>query len=196
MDEWRALLLVVHLLSTMMMAAPFYMLVIVNERARFGVPLGYFTDRYLENIIRNNAVRCFVFQGTMAVSGLALTYVSGYGWGALLTYPPLVIKWVALLTLTGLLSYIHFSLQPRIEALMSQVKPDNPVPEGLAPQIARLRIRRKRLSGICLFFVLTALIMGLQVTFRFNPYLAVALILVATIYAWRVYKKPVRLGWI
>ena len=58
MAEWKGFLLVVHILSTMMMAAPFYMLVIVNERARFGAPLGYFTDRYMENIIRNNAEHC------------------------------------------------------------------------------------------------------------------------------------------
>ncbi|MDP2916491.1 MAG: hypothetical protein Q8O16_01015 [Dehalococcoidia bacterium] len=196
MEEWRGFLLVVHLFSTLTMAAPFYMLVVVNERARFGAPLGYFTDRYMENIIRNNAVRCFIFQGTMAVSGLALTYVSGYGWGNLLTYPPLVVKWVALLTLTGLLSYIHFSLQPRIEVLMSRLKPDSPAPADLAPQISTLRRRRKRLSGICLFLVLTALVMGLRVTFSFNMYLAVALVIVSALYAWRVYKRPVSLGWI
>jgi len=179
-----------------MMAAPFYMLVIVNERALFKAPLGYFTDRYMENIIRNNAVRCFVFQGTMLASGLGLIYISGHGWGGLLTYPPLVVKWVALLILVGLLSYIHFSIQPRIEALMTQVKPDSPVPEGLGPQIAVLRKRRKRLSGICLFLVLTALIMGLRVTFRFNIILAVVLIPVSAIYTWRVYRQPVRFGWI
>ena len=196
MAEWRGFLLVVHLLSTLMMAAPFYMLVIVNERALFKAPLGYFTDRYMENIIRNNAVRCFVFQGTMLASGLGLIYISGHGWGGLLTYPPLVVKWVALLILVGLLSYIHFSIQPRIEALMTQVKPDSPVPEGLGPQIAVLRKRRKRLSGICLFLVLTALIMGLRVTFRFNIILAVVLIPVSAIYTWRVYRQPVRFGWI
>ncbi len=196
MAEWRGLLLVIHLLSTLAMAAPLYMLVIVNERALFGGPLNYQTDRFMENIIRHNAVRCFVFQGTMLASGLGLVYVSGYGWGALLTLPALVIKWVALLALISLLSYIHFSLQPRIEALMNQVKADSPIPEGLAPKICRLRLRRKRLSGICLFFVLTALIMGLRVTFSFNMYLAIALIIVAAVYAWRVYRKPVRLGWI
>ena len=196
MVEWRAFLLVVHLLSTLLMAAPFYMLVIVNERALFGAPLGYYTDRYMENIIRHNAVRCFIFQGTMAASGLALTVVSGYGWGALLTLPSLVIKWVALLALVSLLSYIHFSLQPRIEALMTQVKPDSPVPADVPPKIGALRRRRKKLSGICLFLVLTALIMGLHVTFGYNAYLALALIVAAGIYAWRVYRKPVLLGWI
>ncbi len=196
MNELKAFFLVVHLLSTLMMAAPFYMLIIVNERARFGEPLGYFTDRYMENIIRNNAARCFIFQGTMLASGLGLVYVAGRGWGGLLTYQPLVVKWVSLLIMMSLLSYVHFFLQPRIEALLSQVRPDGPIPENLGPQIARLRLRRKRLSGICLFFVLTALIMGVRVTLRFNAYLGVVFIVVAGIYAWRVYKRPVPLGWI
>lgn len=196
MLEWKGFLLVVHLLSTLLMAAPFYMLIFVNERALFGAPLGYYTDRYMENMIRHNAVRCFVFQGTMAVSGLALVFVSGYGWGALLTLPALVAKWVALAVLVTLLSYIHFSLQPRIEALLNEVKPDSPVPEGLAPKIAALRRRRKKLSGVCLFLVLTALIAGIQVTFKYSVALAIVLIVLAALYAWRVYRKPVRLGWI
>jgi hypothetical protein len=194
--ELRAFLLVVHLLSTLLMAAPFYMLVIVNERARFGAPLGYFTDRFMESIIRNNAVRCFIFQGTMAVSGIWLVNVSGWAWSALLTEPALVIKWVALVILVSLLSHIHFSVQPRIERLMDQVKPDTPVPDGLAPKITALRSRRKKLSGVCLFLVLTALIMGLRATFFFNYYLAIGLIVVVALYAWRVYRKPVRLGWV
>jgi len=194
--EWRAILLLIHLLSTLLMAAPFYMLIIVNERARFGVPLGYFTDRYMENIVRNNAVRCFVFQGTMLASGAGLVYVTGRSWSALFTDPTLVIKWVALAIMASLLSYVHFSLQPRIESLMEQVKPDAPVPQGLGPQIAALRSRRKKFAGICLFLVLTALIMGLQATFFYNFYLAIIFVILAAFYAWRVYRKPVPLGWI
>ena len=194
--ELRAFLLVVHLLSTMLMAAPFYMLVIVNERARFGAPLGYFTDRYMENIIRNNAVRCFIFQGTMLASGVGLVYVTGRSWGSLFTDPTLVVKWVALVLLFGLLSRIHFSVQPRIESLMSQVNPDAPAPQGLAPQIAGLRLWRKRFSAVCLFLVLVALIMGVRATFHYNLYLALGLIAVAVVYAWRVYRRPVPLGWV
>lgn len=79
---------------------------------------------------------------------------------------------------------------------MQQVKPDAPVPDGLAPKIAALRSRRKKLSGVCFFLVLTALIMGLRATFFYSYYLAIGLIIVAAIYAWRVYRKPVRLGWV
>lgn len=194
--ELRAFLLVVHLLSTMLMAAPFYMLVIVNERGRTGMPLGYYTDRFMENIIGKNAVRCFIFQGTMAASGLGLVYYLYRDFMPLVTDPALIVKWVALVTLVSMLSYIHFSLQPRIEALMEQVRPDEPVPEGVAPQIGALRLRRKRFSAVCLFLVLTALIMGLRATFFYNYYLAIGLIAVAAIYSWRVYKNPVRMGWV
>ena len=38
--------------------------------------------------------------------------------------------------------------------------------------------------------------MGLKVTFNYNVYLAIGLVILAGIYAWRVYRKPVRLGWI
>jgi hypothetical protein len=96
----------------------------------------------------------------------------------------------------GLLSYVHFYLQPRIEALINQVKPDEPVPSGLSPQLGGLRLRRKRLSGICLFLVLTALIMGLKATFRYNPYLALLFVVLAALYAWRAYRRPVLLGWL
>src|SRR4030065_1280380 len=141
--ELRAFLLVVHLLSTLFMAAPFYMLIIVNERARTGMPLGYYTDRFMENIIRNNAVRCFIFQGTVAASGIWLTYITRSSFTPLFTEPALIVKWVALAILVSLLSYIHFSVQPRIETLMQQGKPDAPVPEGLAPRIAAPRSRTK-----------------------------------------------------
>ncbi|MAF85260.1 MAG: hypothetical protein CL875_02045 [Dehalococcoidales bacterium] len=58
------------------------------------------------------------------------------------------------------------------------------------------RGQRKRLASICLFLVLTALIMGLRATFSYNYILAIGLIIVATLYAWMVYRKPVPLGWI
>ena len=132
----------------------------------------------------------------MLASGLGLVYITGRSWSSLVTDPTLIIKWVALVILVSLLSLIHFSVQPRIESLMQQVKPDAPVPEGIAPQIKTLRSRRKKLSGICLFLVLTALIMGLRATFFYNFYLALGLVVVAAVFAWRVYRSPVRLGWI
>ena len=52
-----------HILTVVFMAAPLYNLIVVNERLRFGkAPTA--VDRYFENLIKTNAVRCFVFQAT------------------------------------------------------------------------------------------------------------------------------------
>jgi hypothetical protein len=53
------------------MAWPFYALVAVNQRARLGSPLGDRADTYVENIIKNRVIPCFVFQVSVGVSGLA-----------------------------------------------------------------------------------------------------------------------------
>ncbi|MBI4333219.1 MAG: hypothetical protein HY673_18295 [Chloroflexi bacterium] len=195
MTEWRAVLLIIHLAATLAMAAPLYMLIVVNERVRFGAPLGYYTDRYMENIIRNNAIRCFVFQATILVTGLALVAVTGR-WASLLTDPAMVVKWVALGALATLLSLVHFSIQPRIEALVNQVKPNEPPPPDIGPKLAVLRVRRKKLSATCLFLVLTSVIMGLRVMFQYNFYLALLFVVLSAVYAWRAYRKPLPFGWI
>lgn len=50
--EARAVVLLLHLVAMLFMAAPLYALITVNERARFAVPPNYNTDRYLENVIK------------------------------------------------------------------------------------------------------------------------------------------------
>ena len=46
-----------HILTVVFMAAPLYNLIVVNERLRFG-KAPYPVDRYFENLIKTNAVRC------------------------------------------------------------------------------------------------------------------------------------------
>ena len=50
-----------------------------------GAKFVYATDRYFENIIRRGAVRCFVFQASVLVSGLLLLMVGPRGLASLLT---------------------------------------------------------------------------------------------------------------
>jgi hypothetical protein len=95
---------------------PFYALVAVNQRARLGSPLGDRTDTYMENIIKNRVIPCFVFQVSVGVSGLALVLVRGAGPGALVTIPVLGLKFLLLVLVMGLLGFVHFSLQPEIDA--------------------------------------------------------------------------------
>jgi len=68
-----------HVLTVVFMAAPLYNLIVVNERARFGkAPAA--VDRYFENLIRGNAIRCYVFQLTALATGILLIPIGGEAW--------------------------------------------------------------------------------------------------------------------
>lgn len=68
-------------------------------------------------------------------------------------------------------------------------------PEDLVPKLVRLRRIRKRLSAVCLFLVLTAVIFGVKVLGGLDPALAVVFVVAAALFAWRAYRAPVRAGW-
>lgn len=182
-----------HVLTVVFMAAPLYNLIVVNERLRFG-KAPYAVDRYFENLIKTNAIRCFVFQATAFATGILLILLSGEP-GTLFTNPILLAKFLLLLVLSILLSYVHLGIQPRIEALLKQVQ-GSEIPAEILSQIVPWRVRRKKLAGFCLFFVITLVLLGLQVYSRFHPLLTGLLLLLAAVFSWRVYKTPVPYGWI
>ncbi len=99
------------------------------------------------------------------------------------------------LVLMGLLSYVHFGLQPVIERQIAEINPEAP-PENFSAQLKPLRVRRKRLATSCLFIVLTTIILGVQVYARFSPLLTISLILLAALFSWRANKTLVRFGWV
>jgi uncharacterized membrane protein len=183
-----------HVLTVVFMAAPLYNLIVVNERLRFG-KAPYAVDRYFENLIRTNAIRCFVFQATAFVTGLLLIPLAGQPLSALFTNGMLLAKLLLLLLLSVLLSYVHFSLQPHIEALLKQV-PGDEIPAEILRQLGPWRARRKKLAGFCLFFVITLVLLGLQVFARFAPAVTGLLLLLAAGFSWRVYRTPIPYGWI
>ncbi len=189
--EARIVVLLLHLIAMLFMAAPLYMLIIVNERARFSVPPGYNTDRYLENIIKGQPIRCYAYLAVILVTGILLTWTKGWIW----TDWALIAKMVAFALLVGLLSYVHFKIQPRIERIMAGCKPGEEIATEDRPTLLAWRMRRKRLSGICLFLVLTALVMGVRVTWGYAPWLVAVFMVAAALFAWRVYRNPVRFGW-
>ncbi len=194
MADLTAFLKVAHIINAMLMVWPFYALVGVNQRARLGPPLGDRADTYMENIIKNRSIPCFVFQATALVTGAALILLRGLGLGAMITDPVLVVKFLLLLLIAALLSYVHFSLQPRIDALFAQSA--NPVPADIAPRINALRLRRKRIASICLFVVLTEVMLGAQVWERFALWLTVVLVIAIALFTWRAYKSVTPYGWV
>ncbi len=183
-----------HILTVVFMAAPLYNLIVVNERLRFG-KAPYAVDRYFENLIKTNAIRCFVFQATAFVTGILLIPLSGQPLSVLFTNRVLLAKFLLLIVLSILLSYVHFSVQPRIEAQLGQVQ-GSEIPGEILQRIGPLRLRRKKLAGFCLFFLITLVLLGLQVFTPFDPLLTGVLLLLAALFSWRVYKTPIRYGWI
>ena len=173
------------------MAAPLYALITVNERARFAVGPNYNTDRYLENVIKSQPIRCYAFLAMISVTGLLLIWHGGWVW----TDWALIIKLVAAVAIGSLLSYVHFNIQPHIESILDKLKPGEEVSAEDRATLLFWRSRRKRLAGICLFLVLTSVIMGVRVTWGYAPWLAAVFMVAAALFAWRVYRTPIRLGW-
>ncbi len=190
--EVQVVVLLLHLVAMLFMAAPLYALITVNERARFAIPPNYNTDRYLENVIKGQPIRCYAYLAVIVVTGILLTWYKGWIW----TDWALIAKLVVVTAIAWLLSYVHFGIQPHIESILDKLKPGEEVPTEQRSTLLRWRSRRKRLAGICLFLVLTGLVMGLRVTFSYMPWQVVAVFMVAAaLFAWRVYRNPVRLGW-
>lgn len=182
-----------HILTVVFMAAPLYNLIVVNERARFG-KAHVQVDRYFENLIRGNATRCFVFQATVLVTGVLLVGL----WGSLVflfTNRVLLAKLILLFGLSGLLSVVVFSLQPRIDGLLAQVTGET-IPPEVSAEIGPIRLRRKRLAAICLFLLITQVLLGLQISVPFGVLLNALLLLLAALFAWRVYRTPISYGWL
>ena len=183
-----------HVLGFAFMSIPLFNLIVVNERALMGSSFNYETDRYFENIIKRGAVRCYVFQFTVFISGLIIV-ILGPGLHAMITNWVLATKTIILFSLMGLLSYVHFYLQPKIEELLSSLDSEKDVPENFALMLAPYRIKRKKLATFCLFLVITAIILGLQTYIRHDPLVTIGLILLAAIFSYRANKSLIRFGW-
>jgi hypothetical protein len=188
------ILQVIHVINAILMAWPIYALVVVNQRIRLGPPLGDRADTYMENVIKNRTIPCFIFQLTALVSGLALMWRRGLGLDDLVTNSALGLKFVLLVVIGGLLSYVHFSLQPKIDALFAQAS--NPIPSDIASRIGALRLRRKRMASICMFVVLTAAMLGMQVWISFPLGLTVLLVGAIAVFTWRTYTSEMPYGWV
>lgn len=194
MADLIAFLKVVHIINAILLAWPFYALVAVNQRARLGPPLGDRADTCMENTIKNRTVPCFVFQATALVTGVALLLLRGEGLEALITNPVLALKFLLLLFIAALLSYVHINLQPQIDALFAQA--GSPVPSDVAPRINALRLRRKRIASICLFVILTVAMLGVQVWTTFTLWLTALLVIAIALFTWRAYKSVTPYGWV
>ncbi len=196
MDNLLQILKLWHIISFVFMSIPLFNLIVVNERAIMGSAFNFGTDRYMENIIKHGAVRCYVFQLSVFVSGILLLIFGQWGIQALWTNYILLAKTLILFTLTGLLSYVHFVLQPKIESFLKDINADTKVPDNFLASLKPFRVLRKRLATICLFLVLATIILGIQVYSPFSLILNLILIGLAGLFALRVNRTLVLFGWL
>ena len=183
-----------HILAVVFMSAPLYNLVVVHERKRLIKPT-LAVERYFENIIRGSALRCYVYQFTALITGILLIPLSGSPLSDMIMNPMLLAKLLLLLLLTTLLSIVYFHLQPVVDRLLSEAEGET-MSESIIKQIAPVRLRRTRLAAVCLFIVITIVLLGLQITARFGFATTALLIGLAGLFSWRVYRTPIRYGWI
>ena len=196
MNWFYDLLKFIHVISFVFMSVPLFNLIVVNERALLGSSFHYYADRYMENIIKHGASRCFVFQSSVLLSGILILIVGPLGIDSLWTNWILLLKTILLITLSGMLSYIHFKVQPKIESLLADLTPNSTIPENLIATLKPYRVLRKKMATFCLFIVLAIIILGLQVYNTFNPILTIALISAAGLFSWRVNKTLIQFGWL
>lgn len=196
MDVLYNLLVFLHVISFVFMSTPLFNLIVVNERLSFGSKFNYDVDRYMENIIKNGAGRCFVFQSTVVVSGVLLLILGPMGIASLWTNWVLLTKTILLFVLVQMLANVHFSIQPKIESIFAKLNSSSGIPDDLAAELKPLRIKRKKMATFCLFLVLVIIILGLQVYDTFGPILTAVMIVLAGLFALKANKTLIKFGWI
>ena len=196
MDNIYNLLIFLHVMGFVFMSVPLFNLIVVNERALLGISFNYYADRYMENIIKHGAYRCYIFQSTVLITGVLLLIFGPLEFEALWMNWRILIKTILLFILMGMLSYVHFKLQPKIESFLSDLNADSKIPDNLVSQLKPYRVRRKWLATFCLFLVITSIILGLQVYGSFSLLLNVILIGLAGLFSLKVNKSLIRFGWI
>lgn len=196
MDNIYNLLIFLHVMGFVFMSIPLFNLIVVNERALLGVSFNYYADRYMENIIKHGAYRCYIFQLTVLITGVLLLLFGPLEFEALWMNWRILIKTILLFILMGMLSYVHFKLQPKIESYLSELNEKSAIPDNLVSQLKPFRVRRKWMATFCLFLVIVAIILGLQVYDSFSPILNIILIGLAGLFVLKVNKTLIRFGWV
>jgi len=189
MSEWSSAVRIIHIVAAVFMAAPLYLLIVVNERARFGKAIEEHMDGYMEGIIHGQPIRCYMFLGALIVTGVAFLLLTGQGWGPLVSNWMIATKIVLTIVVLGILTYVHTTLQPQIMALVGRSGQ-----EDVAARVWALRKLRKRFTATCLFLVLTIVLLGVRMVVPYSPALLALFIVLAALFAWRAFNVPVPYG--
>jgi hypothetical protein len=186
-----AILRLLHVIVAVFMAAPLYLLIVSNERGRLGPPLDSRVERYMENIIKGQPRRCYVYLAALLLTGLALR---DFNFGLILRNTVLLIKTGLLIVLLALITYVHTQIQPRLEQLLLKISEGGETKEDVAKEIGALRIKRKKIGSICLFIVVTSVTLGVSLVTMMSTQLILGIVVLAAIFSWRVYNSLIPFG--
>jgi hypothetical protein len=168
------------------MAWPYYGTIITGERVKLGAPKDR-ADIFMENIIRQQSIRCMIFQITMFVTGALIVYIrtDGVFLPTFFANLRLAAKVILVLLLVVMNIYMVYYLQPRIDKLLDV----DPSDEAAAKTLGKYRGRRRWMAAVCLWYVLMAVILGVQVWNSFGMIFILVVAGVAAIFVLRVYLK-------
>jgi hypothetical protein len=187
------ILIVIHAVTSILMAWPYYALIVTGERAKQGPPRDR-ADHLQENIIRQQSFRCVVFQVTLLVTGILIIImkVDAGLMATLLANLRLLAKLLLVLLLVGMNIYMVFYLQPRIDKGLEAESADTEA----ARLMAKYRGRRRWMAAVCLWYVLMAVMLGVQAWTSFGrPFILVSAV-VGALFVWRTYRKLSPFGFI
>ncbi|MFQ5977313.1 MAG: hypothetical protein ACE5OZ_04170 [Candidatus Heimdallarchaeota archaeon] len=195
MTTLDGLISLLHILSALFMVWPLYALISVNERKAVTASLGDEVDTYMENILKKQSGRCYIFQLTALLTGLYLWSHGDFG-VKLDSEPNLLMlgKLLGLFILMGLLSYVVYVLQPKIDNLFSLLQTEGD--ENLTKQLNALRGQRKRFAATCLSVLLATIIFAVQINETLPLEINAILLGLAVLFSYRVYLSNIPYGWV
>jgi hypothetical protein len=196
MDIFYDLIRFFHVISFVFMCVLLFNLIVANERSLLGITFNYEADHHMENIIKNGVRWCYIFQATTLISGILLLVLGDIGIEALWADWVVLSKTIILFILMGMISYVHFNLQPKIESFLTALSTGSELSDNFILELKPYRILRKWMTSFYLFLVIAAIVLGIQVYATFNPALTIILIGIAGLFSIKADKILIRLGWI
>ena len=195
MSTGYQIVLALHIITVVLMAAPYYNLVVVSERGRFG-PAHLDVDRFFEQIVKGILFRCYFVQWTALILGVYLVLIPPtLTPGAMLDNWRLVVKIAAWALIMAIHNYVYFLIQPKIKTILD-ASGDGPLAGLELGRVAALRSQRKLGAASCLFLVMLSVIMGLQVLSTYPWGATAGLSAAAFALAAVVHRTGGRFGWV
>lgn len=185
-----------HVISFVFMCVLLFNLIVANERVLIGVSFNYEADRHLESIIKTGFKWCYIFQTGIFITGLLLLLTGTLGIEGLWKDWIVITKTIILVILMATITFVQFKLQPKIESFLSDLASGEEVPDSLVLRLKPYRVMRKWMTSMYLFFIISAIVLGIQVYSVLNPSLTIILIGIAALFSLLADKILLKFGWI